>query len=31
MVTTREVANDDATTVTHMVTALLAELEGGQK
>ncbi|MET4388267.1 GNAT superfamily N-acetyltransferase [Bradyrhizobium sp. F1.4.3] len=31
MVTTREVSIDDATTVTHMVAALLAELEGGQK
>ncbi|MGY4509331.1 GNAT family N-acetyltransferase [Bradyrhizobium sp. USDA 3650] len=31
MVTTREVSNGDATTVTHMVAALLAELEGGQK
>ncbi|MET4262370.1 GNAT superfamily N-acetyltransferase [Bradyrhizobium sp. S3.12.5] len=31
MVTTREVSIDDATTVTHMVSALLAELEGGQK
>ncbi|MDH2404710.1 GNAT family N-acetyltransferase [Bradyrhizobium sp. SSUT18] len=30
MVTTREVSIDDATTVTHMVAALLAELEGGQ-
>ncbi|MGY4372947.1 GNAT superfamily N-acetyltransferase [Bradyrhizobium sp. i1.3.6] len=31
MVTTREVSSDDAATVTHMVAALLAELEGGQK
>ncbi|MGY4447605.1 hypothetical protein ACVWZR_002265 [Bradyrhizobium sp. i1.3.1] len=31
MVTTREVSIDDATTVTHMVAALLVELEGGQK
>ncbi|MGY4430684.1 GNAT superfamily N-acetyltransferase [Bradyrhizobium sp. F1.13.1] len=31
MVTTREVSSDDATTVTHMVAALFAELEGGQK
>ncbi|OSI73799.1 N-acetyltransferase [Bradyrhizobium canariense] len=31
MVTTREVSIDDAATVTHMVAALLAELEGGQK
>ncbi|WOH52229.1 MULTISPECIES: GNAT family N-acetyltransferase [Bradyrhizobium] len=30
MVTTREVSVDDVTTVTHMVAALLAELEGGQ-
>ncbi|WP_249734943.1 GNAT family N-acetyltransferase [Bradyrhizobium sp. sGM-13] len=30
MLTTREVSIDDATTVTHMVAALLGELEGGQ-
>ncbi|MCK1727843.1 GNAT family N-acetyltransferase [Bradyrhizobium sp. 142] len=30
MVTTREVSVDDATTVTHMVAALLAELGAGQ-